>query len=59
MTKAKRGERDNHGRFVKGSQAAVEAGRIGGIASTGSFTAGSERARRAGQKRGRQGGRWK
>jgi general stress protein YciG len=45
--------RDGHGRFVKGSMAAREAGRIGGKASTGSFEKGSERAREAGRKGGR------
>lgn len=52
-TPENRGERDHLGRFIKGSKAAVNAGRKGGIASTGSFVKGSERARRAGQKGGR------
>ncbi len=47
------GGRDGHGRFVKGSTAAREAGRMGGKASTGSFEKGSERAREAGRKGGR------
>lgn len=45
--------RDGHGRFVKGSSAAREAGRMGGKASTGSFEKGSDRAREAGRKGGR------
>jgi general stress protein YciG len=47
------GGRDGNGRFVKGSTAAREAGRIGGKASSGSFEKGSERAREAGRKGGR------
>jgi general stress protein YciG len=53
MTKAKPGQRDNHGRFLKGSEDAREAGRKGGKLSTGSFVKGSERAREAGRKGGR------
>ncbi len=48
-----KGGRDENGRFVKGSTAAREAGRMGGKASTGSFEKGSERAREAGRKGGR------
>ncbi len=53
MTKAKRGQRDNEGRFLKGGEAAREAGRKGGKLSTGQFVKGSERAREAGRKGGR------
>ena len=42
-------ERDGHGRFLKDSAAAREAGRLGGTASTGSFQKGSDRAREAGR----------
>ena len=45
-------ERDQHGRFLKGSEAARKAGRIGGKRSTGSFQKGDERARQAGRKGG-------
>ena len=45
-------ERDLHGRFLKGSEAARKAGRIGGKRSTGSFQKGEERAREAGRKGG-------
>jgi general stress protein YciG len=45
-------ERDQHGRFLKGSEAARKAGRIGGKRSTGSFQKGEERAREAGRKGG-------
>jgi general stress protein YciG len=48
------GERDGHGRFVKGAAAAREAGRLGGTASTGSFQKGSDRAREAGRKGGKE-----
>ena len=58
MTKAKRGGRDENGRFLKGSNAARDAGRKGGELSTGSFLKGEERAREAGRKGGRMGGRW-
>ena len=51
--RAKTGGRDENGRFVKGSSAAREAGRMGGKASSGSFEKGSERAREAGRKGGR------
>jgi general stress protein YciG len=45
-------ERDRQGRFLKGSKAAREAGRIGGRLSTGSFQKGDKRAREAGRKGG-------
>jgi len=51
------GERDYHGRFVKGSAAAREAGSKGGLLSSGSFEYGSDRAREAGRKGGRKSGR--
>ena len=51
--RASAAERDGHGRFVKGSTAAREAGKLGGKASTGSFEKGSDRAREAGRKGGR------
>jgi general stress protein YciG len=58
QTHERTGERDDHGRFIKGSAAARDAGRVGGIASTGSFVKGSDRAREAGRKGGRKSGRW-
>jgi uncharacterized protein len=48
------GERDGHGRFVKGTAAAREAGSIGGKLSGGSFQKGSDRAREAGRKGGNE-----
>ena len=57
VTKEKRGQRDNHGRFLKGSEAARAAGRKGGKLSTGSFVKGDDRAREAGRKGGRSSGR--
>jgi general stress protein YciG len=56
-TRAQQGERDDHGRFVKGSAAAREAGSKGGTLSSGSFEYGSDRAREAGRKGGRKSGR--
>jgi len=47
-------ERDGHGRFLKDSAAAREAGRLGGTASTGSFQKGSDHAREAGRKGGNE-----
>lgn len=58
QTREETGERDDHGRFLKGSAAAREAGSKGGTLSTGSFVKGDERAREAGRKGGRKGGRW-
>lgn len=46
--------RDEQGQFTQGSEAAREAGRKGGKASSGSFEKGSERAREAGRKGGRR-----
>jgi general stress protein YciG len=51
-------ERDQQGRFLKGSAAAREAGRIGGRLSTGSFRKGEKRAREAGRKGGKNGRRY-
>jgi general stress protein YciG len=48
------GERDGHGRFVKGTAAAREAGSSGGKLSSGSFQKGSDRAREAGRKGGKE-----
>jgi general stress protein YciG len=58
QTRKQTGERDDHGRFVQGSKAAVEAGRKGGTLSSGSFEYGSDGAREAGRKGGRKSGRW-
>ena len=47
------GERDDHGRFVKGSAAARDAGSKGGLITPGQFKPGAARTREAGKKGGR------
>jgi general stress protein YciG len=58
QTRERSGERDYHGRFIKGSAAARKAGSKGGLITPGQFKPGTERPREAGRKGGRKSGRW-
>jgi general stress protein YciG len=52
QTREQSGERDDHGRFLKGSAAAREAGLKGGLITPGQFKPGAQRTREAGKKGG-------
>jgi general stress protein YciG len=52
QTREQPGERDYHGRFIKGSAAAREAGKKGGLITPGQFKSGAPRTREAGKKGG-------